>query len=249
MTPRPLAEADPARLAIFLDFDGCLVDLAPRPQDVVVPRVLPAILSRLHRRTRGALALISGRPAADLRGFLRGPTLPICGSHGAERAVHGAGIDRISVDVEALAEAARRADAGLMAEPGLLLERKPVGLGLHYRGAPEREDDVKDLADYLLKDLPGFHAHYGKMVVELRPAGVGKGKAVADLMRTPPFQGRRPVMFGDDATDEPAFAVANRLGGISVKVGAGATVARHRLASPSEVRRLLARWVSQETWG
>jgi trehalose 6-phosphate phosphatase len=69
VTPPPLAQADAARLAIFLDFDGCLVDLAPRPQDVVVPRTLPPILHRLRRRTRGALALVSGRPVAELRGF------------------------------------------------------------------------------------------------------------------------------------------------------------------------------------
>jgi trehalose 6-phosphate phosphatase len=67
------------------------------------------------------------------------------------------------------------------------------------------------------------------MVVELRPDGIGKGNAVQDLMRVPPFQRRIPVMFGDDATDEPAFALANRMGGLSVKVGPGATLARHRL--------------------
>jgi trehalose-phosphatase len=61
------------------------------------------------------------------------------------------------------------------------------------------------------------------MVVELRPDGIGKGNAVQDLMRSTPFQRRIPVMFGDDATDEPAFALANRMGGLSVKVGAGAT--------------------------
>jgi trehalose 6-phosphate phosphatase len=45
------------------------VDLAPRPQDVVVPRTLTPILHRLWRRTGGALALVSGRPVAELRGF------------------------------------------------------------------------------------------------------------------------------------------------------------------------------------
>jgi trehalose 6-phosphate phosphatase len=69
------------------------------------------------------------------------------------------------------------------------------------------------------------------MVVELRPDGIGKGNAVQELMRVPPFQRRIPVMFGDDATDEPAFALANRMGGLSVKVGAGATLARHACRS------------------
>jgi trehalose 6-phosphate phosphatase len=187
VTPPLLAQADAARLAIFLDFDGCLVDLAPRPQDVVVPRTLPPVLHRLRRRTRGALALVSGRPVAELRGFIRGPALPLCGSHGAERAVHGARTHRLAIDVGALAEAARQAEAELMAQPGLLLERKPVGLGLHYRGAPSRRAEVSDLADRLLSGLPGYHAHHGKMVVELRPDGIGKGNAVQELMRGPRF--------------------------------------------------------------
>jgi trehalose 6-phosphate phosphatase len=89
VTPPPLAQADAARLAIFLDFDGCLVDLAPRPQDVVVPRTLTPILHRLWRRTGGALALVSGRPVAELRGFCRAAPWPLCGSHGAERSVTG----------------------------------------------------------------------------------------------------------------------------------------------------------------
>jgi trehalose 6-phosphate phosphatase len=133
-----------------------------------------------------------------------------------------------------------------MAQPGLLLERKPVGLGLHYRGAPDRAGAVTALAEALLPGLPGFHAHHGKMVIELRPDGIGKGHALRDLMRSAPFQGRHPVMFGDDATDEPAFAVANTMGGLSVKIGPGPTVARHRLANPHHLRRLLARWASQE---
>jgi trehalose 6-phosphate phosphatase len=242
VTPPPLARADAARLAIFLDFDGCLVDLAPRPQDVIVPRTLTPILHRLRRRTGGALALVSGRPVAALRAILTGPPLAVCGSHGAERSRTGLRIERIEVDHEALADAATRAEAELMGQAGLLLERKPVGLGLHYRGAPGRAAEVHALARRLLPCLPGFHAHAGKMVVELRPDGIGKGHAVRAVMQTPRFCGRTPVVFGDDTTDEPAFMVANRMGGLSVKVGPGVTVARHRLPNPSALRRLLAIW-------
>lgn len=246
MTTPLLARADAGRLAIFLDFDGCLVDLAPRPQDVVVPPALLPVLHRLWRRSHGAVAVVSGRPVAELRRFLPGLDMALCGSHGAERSVNGRKTERICVDRDALAAAARRAEAGLMSEAGLLLERKPVGLGLHYRGAPARAAEVSELADRLLPDLPGFHAHHGKMVVELRPDGIGKGNAVADLMRQAPFRHRVPMMFGDDATDEPAFEVANRLGGHSVKIGPGPSAARHRLGNPRELRRLLARLADRE---
>lgn len=246
MTPPPLARADPGRLAIFLDFDGCLVDLARRPQDVVVPPGLLPVLHRLWHRSHGAVAVVSGRPVAELRRFLPGLDLPLCGSHGAERSVSGRRTERMPVDRDMLAEAARRAEAELMSQAGLLLERKPVGLGLHYRGAPRRAAEVSDLAERLLPGLPGFHAHHGKMVVELRPDGIGKGNALDDLMKRGPFLHRKPVMFGDDATDEPAFEVANRLGGHSVKIGPGPTAARHRLGSPRELRRLLARLAGRE---
>jgi trehalose 6-phosphate phosphatase len=246
VTPPPLARADAVRLAIFLDFDGCLVDLAPRPQDVVVPPALLPVLHRLWRRSKGAVAVVSGRPVAELRRFLPGLDMALCGSHGAERSVNGRRTERMSVDRDALAEAARRAETDLMSQAGLLLERKPVGLGLHYRGAPRRANEVSALADRLLSGLPGFHAHHGKMVVELRPDGIGKGNAVEDLMKRDPFRHRSPVMFGDDATDEPAFEVANRLGGYSVKIGPGPSAARHRLGSPRELRRLLARLADRE---
>ena len=61
-----------------------------------------------------------------------------------------------------------------------------MGLGLHYRGAPRRAAEVSDLAERLLPGLPGFHAHHGKMVVELRPDGIGKGNALDDLMKRAP---------------------------------------------------------------
>lgn len=245
MTRPALGRADATRLAIFLDFDGCLVDIASRPQDVVVPKALPPTLHRLWRRSGGALALVSGRPVAELRRFFPGLPVPLCGSHGAERAMGIGKVRSIPVDQVALAAAADLAEASLMTQDGLLLERKPVGLGLHYRGAPDRAAVVQGLAAQLVSGLPGFHAHQGKLVVEVRPDGIGKGHAVRELMRVPPFRGRRAVMFGDDATDEPAFAAVNRLKGLSVKVGSGSTCARHRIADPSGVRRLLACWSSK----
>lgn len=243
VTRTGLARAEAARLAIFLDFDGCLVNIAARPQDVVVPRTLPPLLDRLHRLTGGALAIVSGRSVGELRRFVPGLEATLCGSHGAER-LRGSRVERLRVDRDALAAAAALAEREIGSEPGLIVERKPVGLGLHYRGAPSRAGDVEALAAALLGGLPGYHAHRGKMVIELRPNGVGKGGVVADLMRAPRFRGRVPVMMGDDRTDEPAFEVVNRLGGLTVKIGPGWTAARARLGAPAEVRRLLAAWAT-----
>jgi trehalose 6-phosphate phosphatase len=65
-------------------------------------------------------------------------------------------------------------------------------------------------------------------VLEAKPAGTDKGTAIADFMLEAPFQGRRPVFAGDDATDEDAFAMVNAIGGITIKIGIGPTGAHWR---------------------
>jgi trehalose 6-phosphate phosphatase len=79
----------------------------------------------------------------------------------------------------------------------------------------------------------------GKCVVEVRPTGKDKGTAIREFMQDPHFQGRTPIFLGDDATDEYGFAMVNRLGGHSVKVGAGRTIARWRLPDVAGVRTWL----------
>src|SRR5262249_56434504 len=79
----------------------------------------------------------------------------------------------------------------------------------------------------------------GKMVAELRRSGKDKGVAIAEFMDEPPFKGRTPVFVGDDLTDEFGFAMINRVGGHSVKVGEGESAARWRLPDSAAVRTWL----------
>jgi trehalose 6-phosphate phosphatase len=85
----------------------------------------------------------------------------------------------------------------------------------------------------------------GKMVYELKPAGVDKGSAIDEFMRDAPFAGRIAVFLGDDVTDEFGFRVINRLGGHSVKIGQGATAARWRLADPADAKAWLGAWMDK----
>jgi len=85
----------------------------------------------------------------------------------------------------------------------------------------------------------------GKMVIELLPRAAGKGQAITDLLAEAPFRGRQPVFVGDDTTDEDGFAMVNRLGGVSVHVGGGATIARHNLATVGDVLAWLARGLAE----
>ena len=235
MTPPPLVPD----AALFLDFDGCLVDIAPRPDAVIVTQALRDRLAALYRRQGGAVALISGRDVADLRGHLDGFAGIVAGSHGAELSLRPGSIDtlhRVDFDAGPLHAAAYAAAAP---HPALLVEEKPHGVALHYRDAP----DLRAFVEGEMQDLADRHPHLvlqpAKMAVELRPGGVGKDSALAHLMTLAPFAGRLPVFAGDDTTDEPAMAEAQTRGGFAIKIGDGPTAARHRLSDPAA----LAAWL------
>lgn len=238
----PVLSAD---AALFLDFDGCLVDIAPRPDAVEIPDGLARRLDRLHERLNGAVALVSGRDIADLRSWL--PDFPgvIAGSHGAELSLDGRTIQSmhgIDLDVTGLHADAARAVAG---HPAILVEPKPHGVALHYRADPSLRGVVEAAMADLARAHPGMILQAAKMAVELRPGGTGKGGAVERLMASPPFAGRTPVYAGDDLTDEEAMAVAQDQGGFGVKIGAGETLALYRLPDPAA----LAQWLDRGLHG
>src|SRR4051812_44584307 len=70
--------------ALFLDIDGTLLEIAPRPELVRVPEALPDLLRRLTEQREGALALVSGRPIAELDRLLQPWRGAAAGIHGAE---------------------------------------------------------------------------------------------------------------------------------------------------------------------
>ncbi|MFT4191010.1 MAG: trehalose-phosphatase [Comamonas sp.] len=241
------------RHALWLDFDGTLVDIAETPEGVqVAPGIVP-VLTALHSRLGGALGVITGRPVAQIDQLLAPLRLDVAGEHGAVlRWADGRTESPAPPDLH---DAIRELQAFVEAHPGLLLERKGHGLTLHYRGAPQWAQACLELVQRLsrpavpaaglaaspdaAKDEGALVVLHGKSVVELKLAQVDKGRALHRLMRSPGFAQRVPVFIGDDTTDEAAIAAAQVLGGIGIKVGPGASVARHRLASPVEVLRYL----------
>ncbi|WP_299048463.1 trehalose-phosphatase [uncultured Tateyamaria sp.] len=228
--------------AVFLDFDGTLVDLAPTPDAIHIPDDLPQILHAVADRAGGALALVSGRAVRDLARWLPDYAGLIVGGHGAEWRRDGTFASRVDLPPDALHMLRNAARAFADTQPALLLEEKPTGLVLHYRAQPDLENTVHDFTGRLALSHPAFEAHPAKMAVEMRPRGVGKDLALADVMDMPGFQGRAPVMMGDDTTDEPAMAWAQAHGGIAIKVGPGDSAAHHRLPDPGAVRALLGHW-------
>ena len=235
-------------IALFLDVDGTLLEIASRPQAVSVPDDLRQRLRALCLAGGGAVALVSGRAITDLDALFAPLTLPSAGLHGFEHRGASGVYRRRLLPCAAALESARGAMLHLARQhAGLLVEDKRFALALHYRDAPRLEDIVvsamREVAARVGEEL---ELQRGKMVVELRPAGANKAQAVAAFLQEAPFAGRLPVFIGDDLTDEPAFELVNGRGGLSAVVNATRpSAARSRLADVTAVRDWLAQLQSE----
>ena len=227
----PTPALDPARSALFLDLDGTLAPIAPRPDAVGPDARRSGLLRRLVGSTNGRLAVVSGRTLPDLDRILEHEVPTLAAVHGLVRR-DARGLVRLSPKPAgiALALAAFRAFAARHA--GTIVEDKDLSVTLHYRQAP-------DLAAAALAEAQriaartGLILQPGKMVMELRAPGPDKGDSVRAFMAEPPFAGATPIFLGDDLTDEAGFAAAEQLGGFGVLVGAErASAARYRLTGP-----------------
>jgi trehalose 6-phosphate phosphatase len=231
--------------ALFLDFDGTLVEIAPTPDLIQVPAELPDLLVQLTERLGGAVAVVSGRPLDQLAEILARFTGGIAGAHGLERRCPDGNVTRCLVHPELRRFRPLIATFATRHE-GILLEDKGCSLALHYRQAPSLKAVCDAFVGQAVDESNGaLVAVAGKMVIELVPRSAGKGRAIAGFLADAPFYGRSPVFLGDDTTDEDGFAEVDRLGGVSVHVGDGATIARHNLASVADVWAWLLRGLAK----
>ncbi len=225
------------RVALFLDVDGTLLDIAKRPDAVRVTAPLRELLEALLHDNGGAVALVSGRNLANLDQLFEPLTFPAAGLHGLERRTAQGIIHRRDTST---ALGAVRVFLSDNACAGLLVEDKGGAIVLHYRERPELESRARELAAEAATIAGGgWTAVAGKMSMELRLADVGKNHALEEFMREAPFAGRVPAFLGDDHTDEDGFAYVNSQAGWSVHIGAGPTCARRSLPNPLAVWRML----------
>lgn len=236
--PDPLAAPPPLTApgwALFLDLDGTLADIAPRPDDVRAEPRRTFVLRRLVEAFDRRVALISGRTIAEVAAITENGFPAIAGVHGLQRRdAHGAE-GNIPPDPDLIH--AREIFEGLAAaQPGLLVEDKGVSVALHYRARPAACEAVREAARRL-EASTDLVLQEGDMVAEMRTAGDDKGAAVTRFLTEWPFQGARPIFVGDDLTDEDGFLAAEAAGGFGVLVGASTrrTIARYRLADPAAV--------------
>ena len=231
--PPPLNES----CAVFLDIDGTLLEIAPSPDLVSVGPALPMLLPALRRRLGGAVALITGRSISDVDRLFPGMRIAIAGQHGCERRDAQGTLHLHAKQTATLARLRDLFTAFARAHPGLTLEDKGATLAVHYRQAPQLAAHVHRTMRETVESTGtrGYRLQPGKCLLELRPDGRDKGAAIADFMAEQPFRGRFPVFIGDDLGDEHGFAVIERMGGWTIKVGAGATRARFRVPDVAAV--------------
>jgi len=230
---------DSARIALFLDFDGTLVPIAPRPDQVRLAPSTRRLLERLASRSRLLVTVISGRRRDELLRYVAVGNVSYLGLYGWERGNR-------AVIPRPARFALRRARAvlceNLSAFPGVWLEDKSSSLSIHVSAArPAVAASARRRVSILLRP---FRRHLRVLEnvrdLEIAPLCVpDKGAALRQSLAGD-FRHALPVYFGDDYSDEPAFAAARQ--GLSVLVGnRRPTHARFGLRDPAEVADALTR--------
>src|SRR5688572_4194932 len=170
--------------ALLLDVDGTLLDIAPRPDLVVVPPGLIEDLARLHEKTGGAVAFISGRKVAVMDALFKPLVLPAVGVHGAEMRVGRGSIERRAEPLPVLLRQKLVEGAKAL---GLLTEDKETSVTVHFRLAPEKETDAEALVARACREYSAesLHIARNKMIVEVMRGGIDKGAGIEALMARP----------------------------------------------------------------
>jgi len=203
--------ANPGRAAVVVDFDGSLAPIVDDPAAAVALPAAAGAVSRLAGRL-GLVAVVSGRPVAFLRERLADDRLAYAGVYGLERLVGGRVVvdERVAPFVDAVAAAARRAEAD-PALTGVGVERKcSVAAALHWRTCPERAEAAERFAAEEAR-RSGLEVRRGRMVAELAPpVAVDKGTAVDALLHDRAGELDAVLFAGDDLGDLAAFDALDR---------------------------------------
>ena len=227
-------------VTIFLDFDGTLVDIAPRPELVHLKKEARDVLRRLAKHPLATLVVVSGRRRGELLEHIGVPGIRYFGLYGWER-------DEKSTlppnTQKALGEARKAIEPLLKKYPNLWIENKKSSLSVHLLHVPKARHEAlrKELLTVLRPFQKKLHAVGNIRDVEILPRSIpGKGLAVREFLRDSTDRKSLAFYFGDDYSDESGFSAVGR--GASVHVGKPrSTKARFRLRAPAEVAKALGR--------
>ena len=232
--------------ALFLDFDGSIVDIAPTPESVDVPETLPPLLAALREALGDAVAIVTGRPIAQIDGFLGAVVPAVAGLHGFERRAADGAVVRPSRPSRCPRNVHESLQAFAARHRGVFVEDKKFAVALHYRLDPSLMDACRDAVNAALAgETEDWQVVEGKFAFDVKPRAFTKGDAIEAFMREAPFRGRTPVFCGDDVTDEDGFAVVNARDGVSVRIGRGGEGPATRAAAQVDTVGELLDWLTR----
>ncbi len=225
---------------ILLDYDGTLMDYDPDPSAVVPDPELLELLQYIVDSPANNLVVISGRDRHTLDRWLGHLNANLVAEHGvwikrngewnASTLAKNDWKEDISPVIETLVERT----------PGSFIEEKEYSIAWHYRNidkglGEKRAREFRDVLQYLTANL-GIQVLEGNKVVEIKNAGIDKGKAALYWAKKEPYD--FIMAIGDDHTDEDIFR-ALPASAYTIKVGLDQTAARFNMLSVKNVRRLL----------
>jgi trehalose-phosphatase len=234
-------------LWLFLDYDGTLVSIAPKPDQALPDAALLDLLSKIAQIKTIRVAIVSGRPLVSLRLIFPVSPIILVGIYGVEIQMDGQTITRVAdpIQTRQKIDAVKSEWAQIISgHDEIWIEDKGLALAMHARFAKANlADAVLSQARRVVEkvDRVDYRIFSGERFLEIAPASAGKGQAVTWLLEHVPMARALPIYFGDDDKDAEAFAIIHTRGGIAIQVGARQLQTRvdARLSSPDETRHWL----------
>jgi trehalose 6-phosphate synthase/phosphatase len=236
---------DSAPRLLILDYDGTLVPLAASPAAATPDRELYSLLGELAQLPHTGIAIVSGRPQADLERWFGPMPLTLAAEHGTWLRLLGTHWQNMGdVTIAERDEIVSRMQQASRGAYGSLVESKTSGAAFHFRNVEPAvaARTARHLRSTLLRELsPTWELVDGKLVIEAKSRNVGKGRVLEQIL--PHHLGAstatdRVLCIGDDRTDEDMFRVLSPYG-LTIHVGRGPSAARSYVESTRQVRHLL----------
>lgn len=231
-----------AHYVLYLDIDGTLAEFQLDPTQSFIPEKTLHLLSCLIALDHPVI-LVTGRCLVEAQQFVAGLDVDIAASHGLDLYLKRKRyLPDIKADqIQALHQSVTHACQGV----ALRQEYKDYSVALHYREYPQSAEQAAQIAMQIVQDFPDFYLKQGQCVWEIAPKAAHKGNAIQRIHNTLALQQHCPIFIGDDVTDEDGFGVVNQMGGVSIKVGQGATQAQYRVDNVIDCAQFLEQFTKK----
>lgn len=229
---------------IMLDYDGTLMNFDPDPQAVFPDDELLNLLSEMSRKEGHSLVINSGRDKKTLNTWLGGLGIDLAAEHGVWVKKGKDWFKNEGLKTSWKSKIRQVLQNVVERTPGSFIEEKDYSLAWHYRRidrdlGEKRVREFRDVLIYLTANLD-LQVLEGNKVVEIKNAGVNKGKATLNWLNEGPYD--FILAIGDDHTDEDIFSVLPS-SAYSIKVGLGQTKASFNVLTVEDVRSMLTEMV------